>query len=157
MTDPKKRKWRIAILVSLAVVAGILLAGWFFVLPKLTGGGHTKDSLIEDNLKQIYSAKQMWAEDQGIANGVQVTETDLIPYCGKIKAVDDEQYSINPIGTPPEAKLTRAMKPWPQGTIMRLLADGKGRDIILPGSAGAPNPASPSAKATNGTSALPAR
>jgi len=152
MEDSPKSKHELGLPAVLAVVAGFFLVVWFFVLPRLVGGGPAKGSLIEDNLKYIYLAKQLWASDHSMTKAVQVTEQDLTPYTDIIRRVDGEQYTINPIGTPPEAQLMRALKPWPKGTVIRLREDGRGQEIILPGIAVQAAAAAPSSKETNGTS-----
>jgi hypothetical protein len=62
---------------------------------------------ILKNLRLLQTAKQKWAEDKGKQKGDAATLGDLAPYFenGPMKPVNDEEYTPQPVGTPPTARL----------------------------------------------------
>ena len=77
------------------------------------------------NLKQIETAKQMWARDHAVTGAEQVRLGDLRSYLPPhfsnelSQSVMGERYVINPIGIRPEAVLTRAVGGLHSGATIR--------------------------------------
>ena len=112
---------------------------------------------IENNLKELDRAKQLWASDHTITNGVKVTEQDLAAYFpsgggsnGLVKPVIGELYVISSLGSPVEAQLTRDYGTLPKGTVIRL--GNRGVERIRPNLETQGTGANTSVKETNGTS-----
>ena len=125
----------------------------------LVGGGPSTAMAIMNNLVQIDIAKRSWALDHNITNAVQITEQDLAGYLPRRRGSNElvipvvgEQYSVKPLGTPPEARLTRAFGNFPKGTVIRLGTDGHGYETIPPNLAGQRMGVSRSTEETNRTS-----
>jgi hypothetical protein len=124
------------------IVALCLLFAWYFVLPKLAGSSKAKVPQVVGNLKQVDLAKQAWAWDHAATNGAAVTEQDLMGYLrvtgstGLVTSVDSEIYTLNAIGTPPEAQLQRPFgSRFPRGTLIRWTTNA-GCEILLPNQQG---------------------
>lgn len=82
---------------------------------------HTRLNLIYHNLRQIDSAKELWAMELNKGSGTPVTDlSELSAYIrrGKINDVIRESYLPNPVGTPPEAALPAGvgLGPYPPGS-----------------------------------------
>jgi prepilin-type N-terminal cleavage/methylation domain-containing protein len=80
----------------------------------------TRLNIIYHNLRQIDSAKELWAIELKKGPGAPVNDlSDLSAYIrrGKINDVIHESYLPHPIGTPPEAVLPASvgLGPYPPG------------------------------------------
>jgi hypothetical protein len=122
--------------LALIVALGLILFAW--MSPYYAGSTKAKLPQITSNLKQIGLAKELWASDHGATAGVQVSEQDLATYLrppkgatGLVMSVLSETYRLNPIGTPPEAQLEKAIGKFPKGMVMRW-STNKGCEIRLP-------------------------
>lgn len=67
---------------------------------------------IVANLRQLQTAKQLWASQKGKEKGDAVTMEDLAPYLksGLIKPIADEEYNPQPVGTAPTARLAHELR-----------------------------------------------
>jgi len=105
----------IMIVVSLI---GLLSA---MALPHLAKArDNTRLNIIYRNLRQLDNAKDQWAIDNRKVTGDVVADiTDLKDYLrgGKLHDVINEDYVVNPVGTPPGAALPNgvALGPYPAG------------------------------------------
>jgi hypothetical protein len=143
-------------LIGILFVMGAVIPA---VLNEFVDRRPTKGHRIEFTLSEIDMAKQLLGKANNISNGTEVSVQDVAPYLalnlasnGIITPVAGEQYAIKPIGVPPEALLTRAVKPWPKGTVIRKHLEDGGCEIILPNAEVQRTGATPSAKETNAMS-----
>lgn len=98
---------------------------------------------ILGNLRHIQLAKEVWASGHTNAAGLQPSERELahcLPHGGDpdrlVAPVADERYLINPLAVAPEARLTRKVGDWPEGTRLRLRTnDFSSFDVIRAGAA----------------------
>ena len=148
-----------SLLPLLAIIALALMLLWNF-LPLLAGSEKSKIISIVGNLQQIKLAKELWASDHPATGSVEVSVQDLTPYLGPLFVSNNLAklklgvlYSINPLGTDPEAKLTRKLDKFPAGTTVTLYPVGNPRShVVLPGQAVQPVHASRPPQETNRTS-----
>jgi hypothetical protein len=122
------------------LLAAVVLAVLWSVLPMFTGGGPSKTGKILNNLEQIQLMKQFWAKDHISTGPGEPSEQDLARYAPGSHASDQlvspvvgERYIINAVGIPPEARLTHKLGNLPDGTIIRLHGNGPpAYEIVLP-------------------------
>ena len=84
---------------------------------------NTRLNIIYRNLRQLDNAKDQWAIDNRKVTGDVISDiTDLKDYLrgGKLHDVLNENYVVNPVGTPPGAALpnTVALGPYPSGAFI---------------------------------------
>ncbi len=102
------------------------------VLPHLAGSkraGRPSLTVIQSNLRQLDIYKLQWVADHSVTGAVVLTEQDLEDYLFPtnaaryrlVRPARGEQYRVGAVGAPPEAILTRAIRPYPRGTILREL------------------------------------
>jgi hypothetical protein len=129
-------------LLLLAAVFGIVILAVLITTPNYVRSGPSKRSYILNLLRQIDSAKQQWAFENGITDAAatnllteQILATYLKPSCfdrkGRFISKFGEKYTINALNRSPEAELTRQLENLPEGTIIRL--GEKGEAYVLPG------------------------
>ncbi len=157
-SDPPVRP---GFLLALVVVLALVLLA-YIALPSLAGSTKAKLPQIISNLRQLDLSKEMWASDHSATAGALVSEQDLAKYLGPrvsstglVVSVDSETYSLNPIGTPPEARLEKSIGRFPKGMLMRWSTNG-GCEILLPNPQGGANGWQPLHSGTNRTSAAAA-
>lgn len=86
--------WRL-----LAVMAIVMGAVWFVILPNYVNGGLTEHTRIWNRLRQLDAAKESWALENRIAEGVEPSRADLTPYLSEgfwDRPVAGEKCIINP-------------------------------------------------------------
>ena len=76
--------------------------------------------MIEQNLRKIDAAKNLWALESNKGSGETPSQDDLKPYDGWPRAIAGEQYNINPVGTPPSATLSGKLGTNTSGAVISL-------------------------------------
>ena len=118
---------RIVVWRLFAVIAILAVAVYFLLLPNYVNGGLTEHTRIWNRLRQLDAAKESWALEHGITDGVEPSREDLVPYLSEgfwDRPVAGERCIINPYGSPVQAVLTRQIDGYPAGSILELSLEG---------------------------------
>ena len=118
---------RIVVWRVFAVIAVLAVAVYFLLLPNYVNGGLTEHTRIWNRLRQLDAAKESWALEHSITEGVEPSREDLTPYLAEgfwDRPVAGERCIINPYGSPVQTVLTRQIEGYPAGTILELSLDG---------------------------------
>lgn len=116
MTIPPRatRRWAAFTLIEIMIVVGIIGLLAIAIVPNISRNRERAQlQMIQQNLRKIDAAKNLWALENSKGNGATVTSDELKPYDGSPKAIAGETYSVNPIGTPPTATLSGKL--WTNG------------------------------------------
>ncbi len=93
----------IEIMIVVAIIGLLAVA----IIPNIgRSRERTQLKLIENNLRKIEAAKNVWALENNQGNGATPTLEDLKQYDGAPKTIAGEQYNPNAVGTPPSATLS---------------------------------------------------
>ncbi len=94
-------------LIEIMIVVGIIGLLAIAIIPNI-GKNRERAQLkmIEQNLRKIDAAKNLWALENNKGSGETPSQDDLKPYDGWPRAIAGEQYNINAVGTPPSATLS---------------------------------------------------
>jgi type II secretory pathway pseudopilin PulG len=106
-----------AALAPLVVAPIGLLAG--IAIPNFVKARSTaQHNAMINNLRMLEGAKEQWALENRKNSGDAVSESDVAPYLPgkKLKPIAGEEYTINPVGTAPTAKIATAWNGHPAGT-----------------------------------------
>lgn len=94
-------------LIEIMIVVGIIGLLAIAIVPNISKNRERASlRLIENNLRKIDAAKNMWALENNKGNGETPSADDLKPYDGWPRAIAGESYNINPVGSSPTATLT---------------------------------------------------
>ncbi|MBL9135261.1 MAG: prepilin-type N-terminal cleavage/methylation domain-containing protein [Verrucomicrobiales bacterium] len=93
-------------LIEIMIVVGIIGLLAIAIVPNITKNRERAQlRMIEQNLRKIDAAKNLWALENNKGSGETPSSEDLKPYDGWPKAIAGETYNVNPVGTPPTATL----------------------------------------------------
>ncbi len=108
----RPRPWTVArrsafTLIEIMIVVGIIGLLAIAIIPNI-GKNRERAQLkmIENNLRRIDAAKNLWALENGAGSGATVTPEQLQALDGWPKPVAGERYDPQPVGTPPTATLS---------------------------------------------------
>jgi prepilin-type N-terminal cleavage/methylation domain-containing protein len=94
-------------LIEIMIVVGIIGLLAVAIIPNI---GRNREraqlKMIEQNLRKIEAAKNLWALENSVGNGATPTLEDLRQFDGVPKPIAGEQYSPNALGAPPSATLS---------------------------------------------------
>ncbi len=94
------------------------------IIPNITKSQErARSSMIQQNLRKIDAAKNLWALENSKASGETPSSEDLKAYDGWPKPLAGEAYNINPVGTPPTATLTGKLGTNAANSVISLPAD----------------------------------
>jgi prepilin-type N-terminal cleavage/methylation domain-containing protein len=97
-------------LIEIMIVVGIIGLLAVAIIPNISGNRERAQlKMIEQNLRKIEAAKNLWALENNKGNGETPSMEDLRAYDGAPKAIAGEQYNPNPLGTLPTATLRGKM------------------------------------------------
>lgn len=99
--------WRAAFtLIEIMIVIGIIGLLAVAIIPNLAKHQErARLKMIENNLRKIDAAKNLWALENNKGSGETPSSDELKNYDGWPKSIANETYNINPVGTPPTATL----------------------------------------------------
>jgi prepilin-type N-terminal cleavage/methylation domain-containing protein len=93
-------------LIEIMIVVGIIGLLAIAIVPNITKNRERAQlRMIEQNLRKIDAAKNLWALENNKGSGETPSSEDLKPYDGWPKAIAGETYNVNPVGSPPTATL----------------------------------------------------
>ena len=93
-------------LIEIMIVVGIIGLLAIAILPNITKNRENAQfRMIQQNLRKIDAAKNLWALENNKGSGETPTPDDLKPYDGWPKTIAGESYNVNAVGTPPSATL----------------------------------------------------
>lgn len=111
-------------LIEIMIVVGIIGLLAVAIIPNISKNRERAQlKTIEMNLRKIDAAKNLWALENNKGNGETPTLDDLKPYDGAPKPVAGEQYSPNPLGTPPSATLSGKLGTNQANSVIMLSSD----------------------------------
>lgn len=93
-------------LIEIMIVVGIIGLLAIAIVPNISKNRERAQlRMIEQNLRKIDAAKNLWALENNKGSGETPTADDLKPYDGWPRPIAGESYNINSVGTPPTATL----------------------------------------------------
>jgi prepilin-type N-terminal cleavage/methylation domain-containing protein len=93
-------------LIEIMIVVGIIGLLAVAIIPNISKNRERAQlKMIEQNLRRIDAAKNLWALENNKGNGETPTMDELRAYDGAPKAIAGETYSPNPLGASPTATL----------------------------------------------------
>lgn len=94
-------------LIEIMIVVGIIGLLAVAIIPNI---GRNREraqlKMIEQNLRKIEAAKNLWALENNKGNGETPSMEELRQYDGAPKAIAGETYNPNALGAPPSATLS---------------------------------------------------
>ncbi|MCC6232248.1 MAG: prepilin-type N-terminal cleavage/methylation domain-containing protein [Verrucomicrobiales bacterium] len=94
-------------LIEIMIVVGIIGLLAIAIIPNISKNRERAQlKMIEQNLRKIDAAKNLWALENNKGSGETPSADDLKPYDGWPKAIAGEQYNINSVGAMPTATLS---------------------------------------------------
>jgi len=121
--------------LALGLFVAFLIA---IAMPNCVHSEPSKTRAIQNNLRQLDGATQLWALDHHQTGAVVPTWEDIAPYLKRasdprvrVKPVAGEVYVLKVLTQSPEAVLTRQVDGMPKGTVLRFGTNGD-LEIILP-------------------------
>lgn len=120
------------LLLGLLFVIAVLGALVFLAIQPRPGSRTRAYLGIVNTLHQIEGAKQMYAIDHKLPAEAGVTREQLLKYLREESFDKHADYRLNVIGVLPEAELPRAFDGLPARTVVRLLTNDLGYDIVPP-------------------------
>ncbi len=102
-TRPLRRAFT---LIEIMIVVGIIGLLAIAILPNITKNRENAQfRMIQQNLRKIDAAKNLWALENNKGSGETPSPEDLKAYDGWPKTIAGESYNVNAVGTPPSATL----------------------------------------------------
>ncbi len=93
-------------LIEIMIVVGIIGLLAIAIVPNISKNRERAQlRMIEQNLRKIDAAKNLWALENNKGSGETPSPDDLKPYDGWPRAIAGESYNINAVGSPPTATL----------------------------------------------------
>lgn len=94
-------------LIEIMIVVGIIGLLAVAIIPNITKNQElARLRMIQQNLRKIDGAKNLWALENNKGGGETPTPDELKVYDGWPKSLAGETYNVNAIGTPPTATLS---------------------------------------------------
>jgi prepilin-type N-terminal cleavage/methylation domain-containing protein len=94
-------------LIEIMIVVGIIGLLAIAIIPNISKNRERAQlKMIEQNLRKIDTAKNLWALEHNKGSGETPSSEDLKPYDGWPKPIAGERYSINSLGMQPTATLS---------------------------------------------------
>ena len=94
-------------LIEIMIVVGIIGLLAVAIIPNITKNQElARLRMIQQNLRKIDGAKNLWALENNQGGGATPSQDDLKTYDGWPKSLAGETYNINAVGTPPTATLS---------------------------------------------------
>lgn len=94
-------------LIEIMIVVGIIGLLAIAIIPNISKNRERAQlKMIEQNLRRIDAAKNLWALENSQGSGATPSPEELKNFDGWPKAIAGEKYNINPVGTPPTAVLS---------------------------------------------------
>ena len=94
-------------LIEIMIVVGIIGLLAVAIVPNISKNRERAQlQMIQQNLRKIEAAKNMWALENNQGSGATPSPDDLKAYDGWPKSIANETYNINAIGTMPSATLS---------------------------------------------------
>lgn len=93
-------------LIEIMIVVGIIGLLAIAIIPNISKNRERAQlQMIQQNLRKIDAAKNLWALEHNKGSGETPSSDDLKPYDGWPRAIAGESYNINSVGMPPSATL----------------------------------------------------
>src|SRR4030095_15689933 len=93
-------------LIEIMIVVGIIGLLAIAIIPNISKNRERAQmKMIEQNLRKIDAAKNLWALENSKGSGDTPSPDDLKPYDGWPKTIAGETYNVNAVGSPPSATL----------------------------------------------------
>ena len=93
-------------LIEIMIVVGIIGLLAIAIVPNISKNRERAQlRMIEQNLRKIDAAKNLWALENNKGSGETPSPEDLKPYDGWPRAIAGETYTVNSVGSPPSASL----------------------------------------------------
>lgn len=111
-------------LIEIMIVVGIIGLLAIAIIPNISKNRERAQlKMIEQNLRKIDAAKNLWALENNKGSGETPTPEELKIYDGWPRAIAGESYNINPVGSPPTATLSGKLGTNSANSVITLIQD----------------------------------